>query len=424
VRTDLSWLSTDARRILAARGLRSFAYGYLSITLGVYLAQLGLSPVAVGVVLTATLLGSALFTIALTLVADRFGRRRMLILLALLMIVASLVFAFSGSFWPLFLAALTGTLSPNSGEGGGAFVPLEQAMLPQTAPDAQRTNLFVLYNLLGSLAGAFGGLFSGFASQLVAPGSDPLALYRGLFVLAALLAVVNIVLFLPLSRQVERPPSTKPVSLLGVHRSRGTVLKLSALFSLDSVAGGFTLQSIVAFWFFERWGLGLDALGPIFFGVNFLNAVSYLLAGRVAARVGLLNTIVFTHLPASCMLLLIPLMPTVELAILVFVGRQILSQMDVPTRQSYTMAVVDPDERVAAAGFTGVARNLSQVLSPTLAGYAMQVAALGLPFFISGTLKILYDLSMYAVFRQVRPPEEQPAPTSPTPRPADAPSSS
>jgi MFS family permease len=346
----------------------------------------------------------------------------MLLLLALLMIAASLTFAFSGSFWPLLLAALTGTLSPNSGEGGGSFGPLEQAMLPQTAPDTRRTSLFVLYNLLGSLAGALGGLFSGLASQVAGPAGDSLALYRALFVLAALLAAANILLFLPLSRQVERPPSTGPVSRLGVHRSRGTVLKLSALFSLDSVAGGFTLQSITAFWFFERWGLGLDSLGPIFFGANFLSAVSYLLAGRVAARVGLLNTIVFTHLPASCLLLLIPLMPTVELAILVFVGRQLLAQMDVPTRQSYTMAVVDPDERVAAAGFTGVARNLAQVISPALAGYAMQVAALGLPFFVSGSLKIIYDLSMYTVFRQLRPPEEQPNPAASTRQPADAPS--
>lgn len=401
----IAWITADARRIFVARGLRSFSYGFISITLGLYLAHLGLTPFAAGAVFTAALLGAAGWTLAVAALAERVGRRRMLQGLLALMMVACVLFAVTDNLGVLLLAAFTGTLSPNSNEGGGPFVAIEQAILPQTAADNRRTRLFVLYNLLGSLAGAFGGLFAGLVAAPTAGGDGEIAAYRALFGVAAVLAGLNLALCSRLSPAVERAGAARPPGLLGVGPARGTVLKLSALFGLDSAAGGFTLQSIVAFWFAERWGLGLDSLGPVFFWVNVLNALSYLLAERIARRVGLLNTIVFTHLPASVMLLLVPLMPSVELAILVFVGRQLLSQMDIPTRQSYTMAVVPPEARVAAASFTGLARSLAQISAPLLAGSAMTLS-LGAPFLVSGGLKVVYDLAMYGVFRNLRPPEE------------------
>lgn len=399
------WLSADGRRILLARTLRTFAYGFLAVLLGVYLPRLGLAPGQIGALLTATLLGSAALTVLFALVADRIGRRRALLLCAGLMALSGLAFALTDSFWLLLAASLTGTVSATGGEVG-PFLALEQAILPGTAPDHRRTRLFALYNLLGSWAGALGALATG-GVALLAVALGELAASRLFLLLYAGLGLANLAIFAGLSPAVERGPAPAVARFLGVHRSRGVVFRLSGLFALDALAGGFVVQSLIAYWFHLRFGLALETLGPVFFGANALAAVSFLAADRVAARFGLLNTMVFTHLPSNVLLLLVPLMPTPELAVGVFLARQSLSQMDVPTRQSYTMAVVDPDERVPAAGFTSVARNLAQAVSPAFAGYALQLAALGLPFFAAGLLKIFYDLTLWRTFRGLSPPEER-----------------
>jgi MFS family permease len=414
------WLSADGRRVLLARTLRTFAYGFLAVVLGVYLDRIGLGGAEIGLLLGSALFGSAVLTVLFALAADRFGRRRSLQVCAALMALAGLTYAFSDSFWALLAAALTGTVSATSGEVG-PFLALEQAVLPQTAPPERRTRVFALYNLLGSWAGALGSLASGVVGLLAASLGGELAAYRLLFLLYAALAVANLVVFAGLSPKVERGPAGSPddprvvwgapapavARFLGVHRSRGVVFRLAALFGLDALAGGFVVQSLIAYWFSLRFGLGLAELGPVFFGANALAALSFLAADRVAARIGLLNTMVFTHLPSNVLLMLVPLMPTAELAVLMLLARSALSQMDVPTRQSYTMAVVDPDERTAAAGFTHVTRVLAQALTPALAGYALGVAALGLPFLAGGALKIVYDLTLWRTCRTIRPPEER-----------------
>jgi MFS family permease len=400
----MPWLTPDARRLVAARGLRSFSDGYVAIALGVYLATLGLDTVAVGLILTLTLVGAAGLTVASAVFADRLGRRRFLRLLAALMAGCCLVYASTDALWLLILAAACGGLIATS-LGGGAFLSLDLAILPQTTPQTRRTQLLVFYNLVGALSGSLGSLFAGFAAHLAPPGQEIIA-YRGLFAVSAFIGCANLVLVHGLGPAVERVGPPRPSSFLGVHRSRSTLLRLAGLSSLDSLAAGFAIQSIVALWFAERWHVGLETLGPIFFSVNLLNAVSYLVAGRLAQRIGLLRTIVATHLPASLMMALVPLMPTVELAVVVYVGRQFLGEMDAPARQSYYMAIVDPDERVPVASLTNLARSVGGAISPLLAGYAMGALTLGVPFLIFTGLKVIYLGATYGMFHQVHAPEE------------------
>lgn len=407
----MSWVSSDAGLILTARAVRTFAYGYLSVLLGVYLEQVGFAPWQVGAVLTATLTGSAALTLAFSFAADRIGRRPMLMVSALLMAASGAAFAITTKYPLLILASLTGTVGATSGEVG-PFLSLEQAMLPQTVPLARRNTVFGWYNTVGALAGAAGALGAGLPALLEAwlGWSSELAL-RAMFVLYAALAFIALLLFTRLSDRVEiaRPDRTGRSG--GLRRSRSSVLRLAALFSLDSLGGGFVVQSLIAFWFHLRWGAGPEVLGPIFLGVGLLQAGSFMAATRLADRIGLINTMVFTHLPSNVLLMLIPAAPSLPVAIVLLLARHALSQMDVPARQSYTMAVVDPDERNAAAAFTNVVRNAAQAVTPVIAGYAMQVVALGLPFVLGGALKIVYDLLLYAQFRHVRPPDELPAPT-------------
>ncbi len=412
------YLSEDGRLILLARTLRTFGYGFLSVVLGLYLARLGIESFQIGALLTVALLGSAALTILFAIVADRWGRRRVLKICAGLMSLSGLVFAFNDNIWVLMAASLTGTISATSGEVG-PFLSLEQAILPQTVVSEERTRLFAIYNLLGSLAGAFGALFSGLVAWLVATifAGQELGAFRLLLVLYGLLGLVNLIIFARLSPAVERVVARDAVvrRFMGLHRSRGTVFKLSALFGVDALAGGLVTQSLVAYWLNLKFGLGLEVLGPVFFGANILSAFSYLAAERIAAKIGLINTMVFTHLLSNILLMLVPLVPTAPLAIFLLLVRQALSQMDVPTRQSYTMAVVAPDERVAAAGFTSVTRNVAAASSPIAAGYAFQVAALGLPFLLAGGLKIVYDLSLWVTFRHLKPGEEIKLPSAPSP---------
>ncbi len=399
-----SWVSPDGRLILGARAVRTFAYGFQSVLLGVYLTQVGFTPTQIGAVLTATLLGSAALTALFTFTADRYGRRRMLQLSAVLMAGSGAAFAFSTSYPLLILASLTGTVGTTSGEVG-PFLSLEQAMLPQTAPPERRTRLFSIYNLLGAAAGSLGALAAGTPALLQqALGLSPAAASRTMFLAYAAFAGIALVLFTRLSDRVEA--GTVPHVRGGLHRSRGVVHRLAALFSIDSLAGGFVIQTLIATYFYLRWGAGPELLGPIFLAAGLLQAASFLVAARVAERIGLINTMVFTHLPSNVLLMAIPLAPSLSWAIGILLARFALSQMDVPTRQSYIVAVVDPDERIAAAGLTNIVRNVAGAITPLIAGAAMQAVNLGVPFLIGGGMKIAYDLLLFGMFRGIRPPEE------------------
>ncbi len=396
-------MSRDGWLLFITCGVRSFAYGFLSVILGLYLDAVGLSTAAIGWIFTAALAGGAVMTILITAIADSFGRKTLLIVGAVLMAAAGWIFAVSGD--PIFLtiAAIFGTISP-SGKDVGPFLSIEQAILPQTTDNQHRTAVFSAYNLVGSFAGAIGALAVGLPSLF---SLTKISGYRLLIWSYVASAIMLAVLFALLSPRAEAESRNQaPNHPVGLQKSRSTVVKLAGLFALDAFAGGFIVQSIVAYWFYLRFKTDLTALGAIFFGTNLLAAVSFLAAPAIARRFGLLNTMVFTHLPSNFLILLVPLMPNVELAVVVLMIRHLLSQMDVPTRQSYSMAVVDPDERAASAGILSVARNAGAALAPLFTGAILTTPSLGLPFLLAGGLKIIYDLWIFAVFRNVKPPEE------------------
>ena len=396
-------LSRDGWLLFATCGVRSLAYGFLSVILGLYLDAIGLSATAIGWIFTAALAGGAVMTIIITAIADSFGRKFLLIVGALLMALAGWVFAVSDNPILLTIAAIFGTISP-SGKEVGPFLSLEQAILPQTTGDQNRTAVFSAYNLVGSFAGALGALAVSVPSFL---SLTAIAGYRFLIWGYVAAAILLAFLFALLSPKVEAIKKTESTTRnVGLQKSRGIVAKLAGLFALDAFAGAFIVQSIVAYWFFLRYQTDLNALGGIFFGTNILAALSFLAAPAIARRFGLLNTMVFTHLPANILLLLVPLMPNVEWGVAVLLIRHLLSQMDVPTRQSYTMAVVDADERAAAAGVLSVARNAGAAIAPLFTGAILAAPALGLPFLLAGGIKVVYDLWIFAVFRHVKPPEE------------------
>jgi MFS family permease len=403
----MNWLTRDGWLILTAKGIRTFGYGLLSVVLGLYLEQRGTDPQMVGAILTAALAGSALLTAIMAARADRFGRRRTLMLTTGLMAASGLVFGLAQNVWLLILAALTGTISATSGEVG-PFESVEQAILPQTTSPDRRNRLFGWYNTISALAVAFGALTAGLPALLRRwPGLDALSALRGMFGLYAGAALLSLGCLALLSDSVEAP-AIQPgrEAAIRLHRSRGTVIRLSALFALDALGGGFVLQSFVAYWFSLRFGAGPEVLGPVFFGVSLMKAASYQVAAWLADRIGLINTMVFTHLPSNLLLMLIPAMPTLPLAIVCLLARHALAQMDVPARGSYIVAVVDPEERTAATGVTTTARTIAQAISPVMAGFALQIAAFGAPFWIGGGLKILYDVALYAGFRALKPEDE------------------
>ncbi|MGH7769153.1 MAG: MFS transporter [Candidatus Binatia bacterium] len=396
-------LSQDGRLLFATCAVRSFAYGFLSVALGLYLDAIGLGTTAIGWIFTAAIAGGAVMTVVLTGVADRFGRKTLLVIGAMLMALAGLVFVATNNPVLLAVAAIFGTISP-SGKEVGPFLSIEQAILPQTTGDQNRTAVFSAYNLVGSLAGALGALAVGLPSLLSLPLHTGYRLLIGGYVASAALMLL---LFALLSPAIEaRTKPTEAARRIGVQKSRAIVAKLSALFALDAFAGGFIVQSLVAYWFFLRYKTDINALGGIFFGTNLLSALSFLAAPLVARRIGLLNTMVFTHLPSNFLLLLVPLMPSMQSAVVVLLARHLLSQLDVPTRQSYTMAIVHSDERAASAGIMSVARNTGAAVAPLFASAILATPSLGLPFLLAGGLKIIYDVWIFAVFRHVRPPEE------------------
>ncbi len=379
----------------------------MSVVLVFYLTSLGLSTSQTGLLLTLTLAGDTVVSLYLTTRADRIGRRRMLIIGAALMTAAGLSFAYTRNFVFLILAGTIGVISP-SGNEVGPFLSIEQAALSQVVPARSRTAVFAWYTLAGSFATAAGSLSGGVLAHRLQSATmlTPLESYRAVVLLYAALGVLLLFLFSRLSPAAEvRVPTMQNV--FGIGPSRDVVLKLSGLFALDSFAGGFVVQSFAAYWFYLRFGVDPRTLGAIFFGANVLAGLSALLASRLAARFGLVNTMVFTHLPSNLLLMLVPLMPSLPLAILVLFARFSISQMDVPTRQSYTMAVVAPEERSAAAGITGVARTTGAAIAPVFAGLLFaRPALISVPFFIAGTLKVLYDVLLYRAFVTRQPPEE------------------
>ncbi|MBI3747891.1 MAG: MFS transporter [Chloroflexi bacterium] len=409
---SLRGLDANGRLLFAMRILRMFGYGFLAVVLVLYLAALGLDPLTIGIVLTLTLVGDTLISLWLTTNADRIGRRRVLVAGALLMAGAGLVFA--ATSWPplLIVAATIGVISPTGNEVG-PFLAVEQAGLSQTTPDARRTATFAWYNLAGYVATATGALGAGIVSQvLIDGGRARVAAYRAIVIGYALIGLAMAAGFSRLPAAIEAPARVADDGIrrrLGLGRSRSIVLRLSALFSIDAFAGGFIPLSLMAYWFHLQYGVEPGLLGTIFFFANLLSAVSSLSAARIARSIGLINTMVFTHIPSNVLLILVPLMPTLPLAIAVLLLRFSLSQMDVPTRQSYVMSVVDPDERSAAAGVTGIARTTGAAISPSISSVLVSSAAFAsVPFYLAGGLKIAYDLLLYRAFRTERPRAERP----------------
>lgn len=404
----------DVGLLFSTRIVRLFAYGFLSVVLVLYLTEMGLPPGRIGLLLTLTLIGDAAISLWLTTRADRVGRRRMLVVGACLMLAAGMAFTLTNEPILLIVAAIVGVISP-SGNEIGPFLPIEQASLSQLVTDKQRTRVFAWYNLVGSFATATGALCAGSLAQALQESGWPvLGAYRAVIIGYALMGGLLMVLFLLLSPAVEvrEPASTAQPErrVLGLHKSRAVVLRLSALFALDAFAGGFIVQSMMAYWFNLRFEANVQTIGSIFFAANLLAGVSALLAAPLAARFGLINTMVFTHIPSNVLLMLVPLMPTLSMAVSVLWLRFSISQMDVPTRQSYTMAVVTPDERSAASGVTSIARSLGASISPALSGLLLAgTLTFSAPFFIAGGLKIVYDLLLYRSFKSIKPPEEQAA---------------
>ena len=392
-------------RVLAAKGLRAFGDGYVSLLLPVYLLELGYTPLEVGLIATVTLAGSGVLALIVGLHAYRFHYRTLLLAATVLMAATGLGFAVVVDFWPLMLIALVGTLNPSSGDVS-VFLPLEHAMLSKLVDDRSRTATFARYSLVGSLLAALGSLAAGLPAYFAAQwGWSGRGALQAMFVLYAATAVVVALVYRGLpqapSATVQRPPA--PLT-----QSKGRVYTLAALFSVDSFAGGFVVQSLIALWLYQRHGLSAATAGTIFFWTGVLSAISFLIAVRIANRIGLVNTMVFTHIPANVCLILTPFADSLAVVIVLMLIRALLSQMDVPTRSSYVMAIVLPEERPAAASITSVPRSLASAASPFVAGWMLGLSPFGWPLVAAGVLKIAYDLALLAMFGKVKPPEESP----------------
>ena len=404
-------MDRDVALLFLTRAVRMFGYGLLSVVLVLYLTALGLSAGEVGLLLALTLLGDAAVSLWLTTHADRIGRRKVLVAGAGLMLAAGLAFVATPVYLVLVVAATIGVISP-SGNEVGPFLAVEQASLSQIVAAGSRTGLLARYQLVGSFSTAIGALVGGGIAQLaIQGGASPAGAYRLVIVGYALAGIALALLFTRVSTRVEVPAGEVTDQAirtrLGLHRSQRVVLRLSALFALDAFAGGFVIASFITLWFRDRFGVDPAALGALIFGANLLAGLSALAAGPLARRFGLIRTMVFSHLPSNVLLLLVPFMPTLPLAAAVLLIRFSISQMDVPTRQSYTIAIVAPDERSAAAGVTGIARSLGVAASPLIAAPLFLSAALAwTPFVIAGGLKIAYDLLLYRAFKAHRAPEE------------------
>lgn len=395
--------TADVKHLVSARGVRAFVDGIAYVLLPSFLLHLGFSGLQVGAIVTASLMGSALLTIFVGVTAHRHSTQRLLMYSSLLMIATGIIFGLSTPFLLLLIVAAIGTMNPSAGDVS-VFLPLEQATVSASVSDTDRTKMFAAYNLVGSLVGSIGALCAGVpiwcATQL--QQSEQFG-RRAAFVVYGLAGIVLLVLYSRLSAE-HRNITTKAQGAL--QQSRSTVYRLAALFSLDSLGGGFATQAIFALWVYRRYDLTPGTLGAVFFAAGTLSAFSSLLAVKVSKRIGLVRTMVFTHIPASVLLICVVLAPNVWWAMSLFIVRGLLSQMDVPVRTSYVMAVVTPSERAAAASITNVPRSLASALPPLLAGWMLDHSTFAWPLLICATLKITYDLLLLQMFRNVRPPEE------------------
>ncbi|MDO8431634.1 MAG: MFS transporter [Candidatus Binatus sp.] len=397
--------TADARVLLTTRSLRGFADGAVSVLLPSYLIAIGFSAAQVGAIVFSTLLGSAALTLAVGLLSHRVGRKRLLLGTCILMCATGIGFAASRNFWALFFIAVAGTLNPSAGDVS-IFLPIEQAALTETVEARDFTVIFALYNVGGSFAGALGALASGLPLTLASRfGWTTVEAQRSGFFAYSAIAILAALLYLSLSAAVEADPM--PASARPLAKSRTVVLKLSALFSIDAFGGGFVVQSLLALWLFRRFGLSVQAAGTFFFATGLLGAMSQFLSSSLAARIGRINTMVFTHVPANLFLMLAALMPTAPLALGCLLLRASMSSMDVPARQSYVMAVVPPEERAAAASVTNVPRSLASAFAPLPSGLLLDYSLFGWPLLIGGGLKVLYDVLLLMQFRAVRPSDEQ-----------------
>jgi MFS family permease len=393
------------RHIYAARALRDFGDGFIAVLLPVYLGAIGLGALEIGIVATAALLGSALMTLSIGLIGASTDQRRLLIAASALMVASGLAFAFSSTYALVLLVALVGTINP-SASSVSIFVPLEHAVLSRSVADAERTRMFARYSLIGALAAAAGALGAASPDLLANIGISQLAALRLMFVLYAGLGLAGGLIYARLPSDADATPhEQRPAAALGP--SRAIVYKLAALFSVDAFAGGFAVQSLIALWLFTRHGLSLSTAGLFFFWSGVLAAFSFPVAAWLSRRIGLVNTMVYTHIPSSVCLILAAVSPSLELALALLLVRAALSQMDVPTRSSYVMAVVTPPERPAAASVTSVPRSLAAAASPALAGALFAAGYEAWPLIICGVLKILYDVALLWMFRHTKPPEER-----------------
>jgi MFS family permease len=397
--------SADSRRLIATRALRGIGDGVVSVLLPSYLSAIGLRPTQIGVIVFATLFGSALVTLWAGFATPRIGTRRMFLGASVLMIATGLGFSYARSFFALGVVAFVGTMNPSAGDVS-LFLPLEQAAIAQTVATRELTQVFAIYNVAGALGGALGALISGLPFML-APhfGWDPIAAQRSGFVAYSILGAIAACIYWSLSNSVEAAPT--PVKLAPLAKSRATVMRLAALFSLDSFGGGFAIQSLMALWMFRRFNMSVQAAGTFFFAAGLLGSFSQFVSSRLAARFGRINTMVYTHLPANAFLILSALMPNANLAIVFLLLRSAMSSMDIPARQSYVMAVVPPEERAAAASVTNVPRSLASAAAPIPAGMMLDVTSFGWPLICAGGLKIAYDLLLLLQFRALRPEDEQ-----------------
>ena len=397
-------VSRETVTLYWGRGLRAFGDGFASLLLPAYLGALGFDAFSIGLVTTTTLLGSAAFTLGVGLTAHRFGNRVLLVAATLLMVGTGLGFVFETRFWPLLAIAFVGTLNPSTSDVS-IFLPLEQALLSDSAPNRNRTAVFAGYSLIGSLVGALGSLAAGLPELLRAAWPvGTIAALQAMFALYAALGLASFLLYRRLPRHKDAPLEHRATPL---GPSRGIVYSLAALFSLDAFGGGLVVQSMLALWLFQRFGLSLAAAGTIFFWSGLISSISFLAAPRIARRIGLINAMVFTHFPSNLCLLALPFAPNLGIAVALWFLRCSLSQMDVPARSSYVMAVVTPPERAAAASVTALPRSLAAALAPILAGWMLSLSPFGWPVFLAGALKGSYDLLLLTMFRRHKPPEEQ-----------------
>ena len=400
---ELSGQRISTSYLYGARALRDFGDGFVAVLLPVYLTALGFGPIEVGVVATVALLGSALMTLGIGLLGARVDQRHLLIAASGLMVATGIMFALSNTYAIVLVVALIGTINPSAGSVS-VFVPLEHALLARAAPDAQRTAIFARYSLIGALAAACGSLAAASPELMAALGMAQMTALRAMFVLYACLGVVGGILYAQIPPAIEAQATPAAHSALGP--SRGIVYRLAALFSIDAFAGGFAVQSLLALWLFEKFGLSLAAAALFFFWSGVFAAFSFPVAAWLSRRIGLVNTMVFTHIPSSLCLILAAVAPNLEAALALLLVRSALSQMDVPTRSSYVMAVVTPAERPAAASVTSVPRSLAAAASPALAGAMFAAGFQAWPLIICGVLKIVYDLALLWAFRHIKPPEE------------------